>query len=76
MSGPMRRPTRRTPSSHSWSEGGVTSTPVAIGGHLSYPSTSLEALPPLFSYDEDDGFCRSPSLGPGVLSEPEQVSHA
>ena len=51
----------------------MSSTPVAIG-QLSYPSASLEALPPLFSYDEDDGFCRSPSLGAGVLSEPEQVS--
>ena len=43
----------------------------------SYPSlSSLEHLPPLLSYDEGDGFGRSPSLhGSGeLLSEQEQVN--
>ena len=42
----------------------------------SYPSlSSLEHLPPLLSYDEGDGFGRSPSLhgSGGLLSEQEQV---
>ena len=44
----------------------------------SYPSlSSLEHLPPLLSYDEGDGFGRSPSLhgSGGLLSEQEQVCY-
>lgn len=64
---------KRQPTSHSWSERGVVSTPKAPPTNTrSYSlSVPLEHLPPLFSYDEVLG--RSPSLVSDLLTDPEQV---
>ena len=74
----------RQPSSHSWSEGtqekneeqGITiASNNPPRSNRSFSTTSVELLPPLFSYDEGNLISRSPSLvrDDGVLSDPEQV---
>ena len=78
--------TIRQPSSHSWSEGRAISISQEKEGcekprdhksarSYSVSSSSVELLPPLFSYDEDSPMSRSPSLlrDDGPLSDPEQV---
>ena len=80
----------RQPSSYSWSEGGKIDKEEKHGDIVvpksrdhstrSYSfgtcSSSIELLPPLFSYDEGNPMSRSPSLirDDGVLSDPEQVT--
>ena len=68
-------PSKRQPSSHSWSERvEEKSSPISTTRSYSLSSASLEHLPPLFSYDEGHLMNHSPSLVPGLLSDPEQVN--
>ena len=68
-------PSKRQPSSHSWSERGEEkSSPISTTRCYSLSSASLEHLPPLFSYDEGHLMNHSPSLVSGLLSDPEQVN--
>ena len=70
---------RHQPSSHSWSESEAPSflTRRPAARSYSLTSSSLNQLPPLFSYDEGDLLRRSPSLhASGELTEPEQVGMA
>ena len=66
-------PSRRLPTSQSWSEQQQEDGPSLSPHSSSY--SALVYLPPLLSYDEGDGFGRSPSFhGSGeLLSEQEQV---
>lgn len=68
----------RQPSSHSWSEKeALPSLTRSAPRSYSLTCSSLNQLPPLFSYDEGDLLRRSPSLHTsGELSEPEQVGVA
>ena len=69
----------RQPTSHSWSESEVSSflSHRTAARSFSLTCSSLNQLPPLFSYDEGDLLRRSPSLHTsGELSEPEQVGVA
>lgn len=67
----VKRPTN----SQSWSEDGVTTSPVPIAPHASSYSFTVEHLPPLLSYDGGEELSTSPSLlaGGKVMSEEEQV---
>ena len=65
---------KRSASSQSWSEDGVT-CPVPIMPRPTSHSLSMENLPPLLSYDGGEEFSHSPLLieGGTVMSEEEQV---
>lgn len=77
----------RQPSSHSWSEGGggadmdvhddikpTFKQRMHSTRSSSFTGSSIELLPPLFSYDESNPATRSPSLlREDELSDPEQV---
>ena len=70
---PQTSPSRRQPSSKSWSEQGAREALPLSPRPSSY--CALEHLPPLLSYDTGDDLGRSPSLhgSGGRLSDQEQV---